>query len=147
MASAAPQNLKNHRRFDPYWHYSGALIIAIGVIAAAVHAVRHSDYVWNWWLVVYTFGVALVVFRARAQTLLVQDRVIRLEMRLRLKDVLPAALVARIGELTHRQLIGLRFAGDAELPALVERCLNGQLANDEAVKKEVKNWQADWLRA
>ena len=96
---------------------------------------------------VYTFGILLCVWRARAQTLTVQDRVIRLEVRLRLKEVLPAALVARIGDLSARQLVGLRFAGDAELPGLVERCLSGQLANDEAVKKEIKNWQADWLRA
>ena len=137
----------NHRRFDPFWHFSGALIIAVGVIAAVVHAVRHREASWNWWLVVYTFGVALVVFRARGADAPVQDRVIRLEMRLRLKDVLPAALAARIGELTHRQLIGLRFASDAELPAFVERCLSGQLADDEAVKKEIRNWQADWLRA
>jgi len=68
-------------------------------------------------------------------------------MRLRLKDVLAPALAARIDELTVSQLVGLRFASDAELPGLVERCLNGQLANGEAVKKEIKNWQADWLRA
>ena len=147
MAPSAQQTLKNHRRFDPLWHFAGALIVAGGVIAAIVHAVRHSEYYWNWWLVVYTIGVALSVFRARSQSLIVQDRVIRLEMNLRLKEVLPAALAARIRELSVRQLIGLRFASDAELPGLVERCLNGQLPDDEAVKKEIKNWQADWLRA
>jgi hypothetical protein len=98
-------------------------------------------------MVVYTVGIMLCVFRARAQTLTVQNRVIRLEMRLRLKDVLAPALAARIGELSVSQLVGLRFASDAELPALVERCLSGQLANNEAVKKEIKNWQPDWLRA
>jgi len=96
---------------------------------------------------VYAFGLLLCVWRARVQTITVQDRVIRLEMRLRLKDVLPAALAARISELSASQLIGLRFASDPELPALVERCLSGQLANRAAVKKEIKNWQADWLRA
>ena len=147
MASAAPQNLANHRRFDPLWHYVGALIVAVGAIAAIVHVVRHPDSYWNWWLVAYTIGVALCVFRARNQTLTVQNRVIRLEMRLKLRELLAPALAARLGELSTSQLIGLRFASDAELPALVERCLGGQLANGEAVKKEIKNWQADWLRA
>ena len=147
MASDAPQNLANHRRFDPFWHFSGALIVVAGFIVAVVHAIRHPEGYWNWWFAVYAFGILLVVARARVQTLSVQDRVIRLEMRLRLKAILPAALAARFDELSVRQLIGLRFASDAEMPALVERCLSGQLANGEAVKKEIKNWQADWLRA
>lgn len=147
MAPPAPQNLANHTRFDPLWHFAGALIVSAGVVAAAVHAIRHTESPWNWWLVVYTLGIALCVARARTQTLTVQDRVIRLEMRGRLRELLPPALAARIGELTVSQMVGLRFAGDAELPALVERCLGGQLANARAIKAEIKNWQADWLRA
>jgi hypothetical protein len=146
MAAPASQTFANHRRYDPPWHFVGAMIVLLGVIAAAVHAYRQDGY-YNWWMVVYTVGIMLCVFRARAQTLTVQNRVIRLEMRLRLKDVLAPALAARIGELSVSQLVGLRFASDAELPALVERCLSGQLANNEAVKKEIKNWQPDWLRA
>ena len=146
MAVPDTQNFANHRRYDPAWHFVGAMIVLLGVIVAAVHAVREAAW-YNWWMVVYTIGVMLVVFRARAQTLRVQDRVIRLEMRLHLKEVLAPALAARIGELSVGQLVGLRFAGDAELPGLVERCLSGQLADREAVKKDIKNWQADWLRA
>lgn len=147
MASTAPQSFKTHRRFDPLWHFAGAIIVSAGFIVSAVHAVRHPEGYWNWWFVVYAFGIVLCVARARVQTLTVQDRLIRLEMRLHLKELLAPALAARIGELSVKQMVGLRFASDAELPALVERCLNGQLANGEAVKKEVKNWQADWLRA
>jgi hypothetical protein len=146
MAASAPQSFATHRRYDPPWHFVGANIVAIGVIVAAVHAFREAGW-YNWWMVVYTIGVMLVVFRARAQTLRVQDRLIRLEMRLHLKEVLAPALAARIGELSVSQLVGLRFASDVELPGLVERCLSGQLADREAVKKEIKNWQADWLRA
>ena len=146
MAAPASQTFANHRRYDPPWHFVGAMIVLLGVIAAAVHAYRRGGCC-NWWMVVYTVGIMLCVFRARAQTLTVQNRVIRLEMRLHLKDVLAPALAARIGELSVSQLVGLRFASDAELPALVERCLSGQLANNEAVKKEIKNWQPDWLRA
>jgi hypothetical protein len=146
MAAPASQTFANHRRYDPPWHFVGAMIVLLGVIAAAVHAYRQDGY-YNWWMVVYTAGIMLCVFRARAQTLTVQNRVIRLEMRLRLKEALAPALAARIGELSVSHLVGLRFASDAELPALVERCLSGQLANNEAVKKEIKNWQPDWLRA
>jgi hypothetical protein len=147
MAAPAPQNFANHRRYDPPWHFVGALIVAGGVVAAIVHSYRHMESRWDMWFAVYTVGIALCVFRARSQTTTVQNRVIRLEMRLRLKDVLAPALAARVGELSVSQLVGLRFASDAELPGLVERCLSGQLANGEAVKKEIKNWQADWLRA
>ena len=147
MAAQPQQDFQSHRRFDPAWHFVGAMIVLGGFIGAIVHAARHPDRMINWVGVVYTLGILLVVFRARAQTLMVQDRVIRLEMRLRLKDVLPAALAARINELTPRQLVGLRFAGDSEMTGLVERCLSGQLADGEAVKKEIKNWQPDWLRA
>jgi hypothetical protein len=146
MASPAPQNLKTHRRYDPAWHFVGGMIVLFGVIVAAVHAFKEGGF-YNWSMAVYTVGILLTVFRARAQTLIVQDRLIRLEMRLRLKEVLAAPLAARIDDLSVRQLVGLRFAGDAELPALVERCLSGQLADDEAVKKEIRDWQPDWLRA
>ena len=147
MSAPAPQDFKSHRRYDPAWHFVGATIVAAGFIAALVHAIRHPDGTWNWWFAVYTLGILLVVARARAQTLIVQNRLIRLEMRLKLAGLLPAATAGRVGDLTTSQLVGLRFASDAELPGLVERCLGGQLANGEAVKKEIKNWQPDWLRA
>ena len=146
MASNQPQTFATHRRFDPAWHFVGFMILLVGVIAASVHAYRQRTS-FDHWMIVYTFGVLLVAFRARSQTLTVQNRVIRLEMRLRLKDVLPAALAARAGELTLSQLIGLRFASDAELAGLVERCLSGDLANAEAVKKQIKNWIPDHVRA
>jgi hypothetical protein len=146
MAAPAPQNLANHHRYDPAWHFVGFIIVVAGVIVSAVHAYRGTGG-YDWWMFVYALGVMLCVFRARAQTLTVQDRLIRLEMRLHLKDLLAPALAARIGELSVSQMVGLRFASDAELPGLVERCLNGQLPGRGDVKKEIKNWQADWLRA
>jgi hypothetical protein len=147
MSAPAPQDFKSHRRYDPAWHFVGVIIVTAGFIGAVVRAVRHPDGYWNWWFAVYTLGIVLVVARARAQTLIVQNRVIRLEMRLKLAGLLPAANAGRINDLTTSQLVGLRFASDAELPSLVERCLSGQLANGEAVKKEIKSWQPDWLRA
>jgi len=84
---------------------------------------------------------------ARLMALTVQDRVIRLEMRLRLREVLPADLQARIPELTPRQLIGLRFASDAELPQLMRQVLAGSLGNTTEIKKAITQWQGDYLRA
>jgi hypothetical protein len=77
----------------------------------------------------------------------VQDRVIRLEMRLRLAGVLPADLQARIPEFTVDQLVSLRFASDAELPGLARKVLDDKIADRKAIKQLIKEWQADYLRA
>ena len=146
MNEQPPQSYKTHRRFDPLWHFAAMPILLTGLVVAITHAVRQGGAM-NWWLAVYAFGIFLAAGAARGQTLKVQDRVIRLEMRLRLRELLPAALASRVGELTPRQLVGLRFASDAELPSLVQRCLAGELRKDDDVKREVKQWQADWLRA
>ena len=140
------QNYSNHARFDPMWHFVAVPILTGGFVVAVIHALRAPDMA-NIWGAIYALGVLLAVFTARLQTLRVQNRVIRLEMRLRLATLLPAALAGRVGELTPSQLVGLRFASDAELPALVERCLKGELPTDGSVKKEVRDWQSDWLRA
>jgi hypothetical protein len=146
MASTQPQSYATHRRYDPSWHFVGFTILLLGVVAATIHA-YHQPTRYNGWMMAYTFGIVLVAFRARSQTLIVQNRLIRLEMRLRLKEVLPAALAARRDELKLSQLIGLRFAPDAELAGLVERCLTGELASGEAVKKQIKDWLPDYVRA
>ena len=88
-----------------------------------------------------------LAFLSRSQALTVQDRVIRLEMRLRLRQILPPELQPRIQDLTHRQLVALRFASDAELPELVREILDGKLTTVKEIKLRVKNWQSDWLRA
>jgi hypothetical protein len=146
MSAEKKQDYASHRRYDFWWHGPAFMTLVAGVVVAARHATKTGAW-FDWWATIYAAAVLVAVFKARGQTLTVQNRVIRLEMQLRLKDVLPAPLAARIRELTLSQLVGLRFASDAELPGLVERCLNGALANGEAVKKEIKDWQADWVRA
>jgi hypothetical protein len=94
-------------------------------------------------------AVALLMFAlfARLFALTVQDRVIRLEMRLRLAEVLPVDLRPRIPEFTVGQLVSLRFAGDAELPALARKVLDEKMNNRKAIKQLIKDWQGDYLRA
>jgi Family of unknown function (DUF6526) len=92
-------------------------------------------------------ALLLLALFARLFALTVQDRVIRLEMRLRLTEILSADLRPRIPEFTARQLVSLRFASDAELPALARKVLDEKLSNGKAIKQLVKNWQGDYLRA
>jgi hypothetical protein len=97
--------------------------------------------------VLLALGLALGFLTARLMALTVQDRVIRLEERLRYERVLPADLKARIGEFTVTQLIALRFASDAELPALARKVLDDKISQRKAIKQMVKTWRPDYLRA
>ena len=97
--------------------------------------------------VVVSFGLVAGLVASRASTLVVQSRLIALEMRLRLAATLPPEMRGRISELRLKQLVGLRFAGDAELPLLMQRCLDGELTTADAVKREIRDWRPDFLRA
>lgn len=144
--AATAQSYANHRRSFPLFHYVAVPILVVNVGVAVAHLVRRPS-LWNGWLVVLSVGLAAGLLASRTSTLLVQDRVIGLEMRLRLATVLPAELLARIPELRLKQLIGLRYASDAELPGLVERCLHGELETADAVKRAIRDWRPDFLRA
>jgi hypothetical protein len=97
--------------------------------------------------VVTAAAVLLLAFYARVFALTVQDRVIRLEERLRLERLLPDELKSRIDEFTKEQLVGLRFASDAEVPALARKVLTDKIADRKSVKQMVQTWRADDLRA
>jgi hypothetical protein len=77
----------------------------------------------------------------------VQDRVIRLEESLRLSRLLPPELQSRIDELRVRHLVALRFASDGEVTDLVRRVLGGELTTPDAIKRSIKVWRPDHLRA
>jgi hypothetical protein len=139
-----PQTLANHAKFDPLFHFILVPILLVGFgfsVSFAVHRANGPRI----WLAVLSLLAVLLTFKCRIYVLKVQDRVIRLEERLRLAALLPEALRPRIPELTEAQLIALRFAADAELPSLVEKTLRENL-DTKAIKKAINHWKPDYWR-
>ncbi len=144
MAEKVPQTFSNHTRFDPLFHFFIVPVFAITVLVAIVHVVKHPG-LHSAWMVVFMLAAMTAVTKMRLYSLKVQDRIIRLEERLRLAILLDKPLRARITELSEAQLVGLRFASDAELPALTARALQEKLSNAE-IKKAVTQWRPDYWR-
>ncbi len=145
MQDKKQQNFSNHIRFDPAFHFFLLPVLLITLIAAIVHLVM-VPFFWSAWLVV--LSVALIVMAGkggRGNALKAQDRVIRLEERMRLASLLSEPMRARIWELQERQLIALRFAPDNEVPELVNRTLNENLAPKQ-IKQAIQNWRPDHFR-
>ena len=140
MAEKVPQTFENHARFVPAYHFvlSGILLINLGWSVYRLYRAFSFETV---------FGLMLLFFFTRVFALRVQDRVIRLEMRLRMEKILPADLQPRILEFTPSQLIALRFASDAELPELARRVLTEKIEDSKTIKKLIKRWNPDYLRA
>ncbi len=138
------QNFANHKRNDPPFHFFMVPVAIISVIAAIVQLVRFPSLA-SVWLLVVAIAATVAVFKIRLYASRVQDRVIRLEERLRLVSVLPEPLRSRIGELSGSQLIALRFAPDVELASLVDQILQKKLERNE-IKKAVVSWRADYSR-
>ncbi|GMV90416.1 MAG: hypothetical protein AMXMBFR82_01940 [Candidatus Hydrogenedentota bacterium] len=139
------QNYANHRSHDKSL-YIITLVLIIAALLSISAAYLDLPMLSAAAAILIVIAVVGIMFRMRAYAVRVQDRVIRLEMRLRLERVLPDELVSRIPALKLSQLVGLRFASDAELPALVQKVLDGNITNADDIKKLVKDWQADHLR-
>ena len=146
MAQAKTQNFANHTRLVPGFHGFVVPVLAINLIWSLVQ-LRNGISIASVWSVLVAAALAGLALSARLFAITVQDRVIRLEMRLRLASLLPADLQPRIGEFTVGQLVALRFAGDDELPALARQVLQEKLDDRKAIKRRIKNWQGDFLRA
>lgn len=139
-----PQTFANHVRYDPPFHFFLLPVMLINVIVVGYYLFRFPS-LGGGWLLVLSLALLVTVGRMRAYATHLQDRVIRLEERLRLMAVLAEPLRARISELADTQLVGLRFASDAELPALVQRTLDEKLSRTD-IKKAVTNWRPDYSR-
>jgi hypothetical protein len=142
--AATAQSYANHTRFDPSFHMFLLPVAALNILAAAWHLVRHPG-LWPAWFFILALAGAAAIVKIRTYALKVQDRVIRLEERLRLSGLLDEPLRGRIGDLTEQQLIALRFASDAEIQALVEKTLSGTMLPRD-IKKAIGSWRPDYFR-
>ena len=140
------QSFKQHVRWLPLFHFFVIPVLLLNVILSIWRLIQVPTLGAAYGIV---FAIALLGlgFLSRIQALTVQDRVIRLEERLRMRQLLPPDLHPQINGLTHRQLVALRFASDDELPELVREVNAGRLTTPKDIKMRVKSWRADWLRA
>jgi Family of unknown function (DUF6526) len=139
-------NFENHARFFPAFHFFVAPVFLLNIVWSIVCLVRNFSFGGVVSLLV-ALALLVLAFCARIFALTVQDRVLRLEMRLRMQQLLPADLRVRIPEFTVNQLVSLRFASDAELPALARKVLDERLMERKAIKGMIQDWQPDLLRA
>ena len=142
-----PQNYANHARFHPPFHFFLLPVFLLNLIVTIFILVRRWPHhlAMHAWLVVMAFALFVLAGLARGNALRVQDRIIRLEEILRYQRLLPADLADGAQSLGIKQIAALRFASDAELPALVQRTLDENL-EPKAVKQSIINWRADNLR-
>ncbi len=146
MPDAAPQSATNHARFLPPYHFIVGPVLLIN-FGTAIWLLT-QEFTWTRILgVMMAVALILLYFFARIMVLTVQDRVVRLEERLRLARLLPLELQGRIEEFTTGQLVALRFAPDAELPALAARVLNERITDKKVIKGMIQSWRPDHLRA
>jgi len=142
--AAVPQTYKNHTRWYPIWHFIAFPILAVNVIVEAIRLFK-APTADAGWAVLVALALVLAVLASRTMAVTLQDRLIRLEERLRLARLAPD-LAGDIPKLTRDQLIGLRFASDSEVLVLARRCLEGELKARGDIKQEVKVWRPDYLR-
>lgn len=141
------QNFENHVKFVPTFHYFVMPVLLLNFVSCIVHLVRHW-FEWNALVATLTaLALVFLMFHARLFALRVQDRVIRLEERQRMSRLFPDDLQARINEFKPAQLVALRFASDEELPTLARQILNDKITDQKTIKKSIKAWRADYLRA
>lgn len=145
MASA--QNFKNHTRWDPVFHLAVSLVLLLNIIASAWWYGRHYyQHVRSGaWLVLVSIALFLLALKARTYALKVQDRVIRLEEKMRLAALVSPSELVELESLTEGQYVGLRFASNAELPDLARRAVRENMTGKQ-IKEAIKSWRPDEWR-
>jgi hypothetical protein len=147
MTTTKQQSFRNHAKFDPPYHFIASAALLVNLVLGVIFLVlnRHTQLLLSIWIVILSLVLFIFFAKLRVYPLKVQDRVIRLEERLRLEALLPELLRKRIPELSEDQLIGLRFASDDELPSLVELTLDKKLDRKQ-IKERIQNWRPDHYR-
>jgi len=137
-----PLSYKTHRAYDPLYHFFVIPVLGINVLLDAYILFRRPVWL-NVWALVFGLALVALAWRVRFFPLRIQDRLIRLEETLRLQSVLPDDLRGRIGEISTRELIALRFCTDEELPEHVRAIYAGDYRGGENVKSRIKTWRPD----
>ena len=147
MSKSSEQNLKNHGRLDPPFHFVLFFFLVANLVFSIFHMIHHrvDAHFAGPWYVVLSLVAFLLLFKVRSYPLKVQDRVIRLEERIRLQALAPTAWHSQIYRLSEDQLIGLRFAADDEVVELAKQALEQNLDRKQ-IKERIKSWRADYLR-
>ncbi len=140
------QSYGSHRRWFPLFHFISVPILSVNLLLQ-LYMIYRRPGVWSVWNAIVAAALVTLAFSSRLMALRVQDRLIRLEERLRLQQILPPDLRGRIGELRTGQLIAMRFCDDAEVPDLCRAVLNGDVKTRSEIKQRIKNWKPDTLRA
>ncbi len=146
MEKEKPQDFAHHGRLFPPFHFFVLPVFLVNFVTSLILLKNGISYA----SVLHVFVAAafvMVALSARLMAIAVQDRVIRLEMQLRLADLLPGGVRARIVEFTPEQLIALRFAGDEELPELAQKVLADKIPDRKTIKRLIKKWRPDYMRA
>ena len=143
----AEQNASNHAKFFPPFHFFAAPILLANFIWSFFRLRPQGYSAYSIFSVFVAAALVVTLLVARLMTLKVQDRVIRLEERLRYQRLLPSDLQARTDDFTINQIVSLRFASDAELPALARKVLDEKLQDRKAIKQLIRVWKPDYLRA
>ena len=139
------QNFSNHTRFVPPFHYVALPILLVNFVSAVVGLFNGITFDASLHVLVAVALIIVALF-ARVFALKAQDRVIRLEMRLRMRELLPEDRQGRINDFTPTQMVSLRFAGDAELPELARKVLDENITKMTPIKKMITDWQGDYFR-
>ena len=139
-----PQSFSSHARFDPPYHFFLTFVTIANIVIAVIYCVRHFNF-YSVWLAVLSLAALVALFLMRSYPLKVQDRVIRLEERLRLQALAPTEWHTQIYRLTENQLIALRFAADDEVVELAKQALEHNLSRKQ-IKERIKSWRADTWR-
>jgi hypothetical protein len=140
-----PQTFANHTRWQPPIHFFVLPVMLINVFWAVIVFVKDPGWNSGWWIVV-SLALLVLVFFVRLNPLKAQDRLIRLEEKLRYQQLLSPAICQQAGTLHPGQIIALRFAGDDELEELVSAVLAGKFSKNADIKRAIKNWRADTFR-
>lgn len=144
MSESVPQSFKNHGRLDPPYHVVLCFFLVANLIFAVVHLWHHHNIASGWFLLL-SIVAFIPALKLRTYPMKVQDRVIRLEERLRLQELAPSDWRAQILLLSEDQLIGLRFASDEEVVELAKQALAQKLTRKQ-IKERIKNWRPDTWR-